>query len=563
MMKFKMHLKAACDISEDCFTQQKFYLNGCPYLNGESIDAKDLAQIVRNANSLPSLIKSLDCLNGFYFWVEHTSDRISASVDHIRSRPLFYSNQGDTLYLSDDAEWVRLQVGDHKMDPIARREYQLAGYVTGAETLFSKVKQLQAGEFLVATENINGLHLEIDRYYRFLHVEPDQVGELELISRLDEVAVASIKRLIDYANGRQIVVPLSGGYDSRLIVTLLKRLNYKNIVTFTYGVRGNKESDFSKRIADSLGLSWHFVEYTKSLCYEAWNTSQRWEYQKWACGWSSVAHTQDWIAVQKLKQSNVVEVDAIFVPGHTGDFISGGHIPSVTFEKSIFSNVDVCDAVLKKHYSLAPMNLFTSSRLEWSKRILQRTEIMEVVKPWQFSSACEKWEWQERQSKYIVNSVRVYEYFGYDWWIPLWDKELIAFWSRVAIDYRRDRRLYVQYVKDSYAKVVPDLKSQSLSNANYSRVNRLLQSVRMKSAQKIILIVAVFWMRKIYTLLSILPISDKMLFDRKVDNDPLCWYSRYNYEKVFSLHKKGYTQRGINANDLLSSLDLYLEGELS
>lgn len=198
--------------------------------------------------------------------------------------------------ISDNAEWVRQRVGDQTIDPVAREEFQLVGYVTGQDTLFPHVKQLLAGESLIAEEGESGIDVRCRRYYRYLHTEPKQYDEPALRQRLDQVIVKTMRRLIDYAAGRQIVVPLSGGYDSRLIVTQLKRLGYDNILAFTYGVAGNKESRYSKQVADALGLKWHFVEYSSELWRGTWEAAEGRRYQSWASGWSSLAHWQDWLA---------------------------------------------------------------------------------------------------------------------------------------------------------------------------------------------------------------------------------------------------------------------------
>jgi len=58
----------------------------------------------------------------------------------------------------------------------------------------------------------------------------------------------------------------------------------------------------------------------------------------------------------------------------------------------------------------------------------------------------ECWDWQERQAKFIVNSIRVYEFFGYKWRLPLWDKELIEYWARIPLEKRINRYLYFKYV---------------------------------------------------------------------------------------------------------------------
>jgi asparagine synthetase B (glutamine-hydrolysing) len=51
----------------------------------------------------------------------------------------------------------------------------------------------------------------------------------------------------------------------------------------------------------------------------------------------------------------------------------------------------------------------------------------------------------ERVAKFIVNSVRVYEFFGYSWRMPLWDNELIGFFSQVPLKFRIDEYLYIKY----------------------------------------------------------------------------------------------------------------------
>ena len=64
-----------------------------------------------------------------------------------------------------------------------------------------------------------------------------------------------------------------------------------------------------------------------------------------------------------------------------------------------------------------------------------------------------KWDWQERQAKFIVNSVRVYEYWGYNWWLPFWDNDFMYFWQKIPLIYRKNKLLYNDYVDFLYKKV--------------------------------------------------------------------------------------------------------------
>lgn len=54
----------------------------------------------------------------------------------------------------------------------------------------------------------------------------------------------------------------------------------------------------------------------------------------------------------------------------------------------------------------------------------------------------ECFNWQERQSKFIANSVKCYEYFGFEWRIPLWDNEIADYWMRVPARCRYGRNLF-------------------------------------------------------------------------------------------------------------------------
>jgi asparagine synthase (glutamine-hydrolysing) len=249
-------------------------LKGQCYRANRLLNPIEFTKHISDALDISALGTALSALNGFYAWVAVSERRLCAGVDHIRSRPIFFGESDNHLFVSDDADWVRLKVGDKTMDPMAREEFLFAGYVTGPDTLYPKVKQLQAGECLLATFHESRLRIETNRFYRFLHVEPKTYTAKKLGAELDSVAIDSIQRLITYAGGRQIVLPLSGGYDSRLIATLLRRSGYDNVLAFSYGVPGNVEAAISKRVADALGFRWTFIEYSNAIWSSAWSTPE-------------------------------------------------------------------------------------------------------------------------------------------------------------------------------------------------------------------------------------------------------------------------------------------------
>lgn len=505
-------------------------LKGQTYLDQRPIAVHELNIELSKCATSDQLAAFLQRLNGFYAWVEQTATQVRAAVDHIRSRPLFYGMREGHLYLSDDAEWVRQQVGDQEMDPIAREEFLLAGYVTGPDTLFANVKQLQAGELLIARQTTTGLEVKTQRYYRFLHQEPREIDEPNLRARLELVTVRAMQRLIEYANGRQIVIPLSGGYDSRLIATMLKKLGYTNVLCFTYGVHGNREAQYSKQVAESLGFSWIFVEYTKNLWRKEWATPEAKTYRKMASGHVSLPHIQDWLAVKNLVNEKLVNENAIFVPGHSGDFVAGSHIPKIVFEKQQHTFESVISVLIKDHLSNCPKNqMQISEKTQLAERVVNRISLPFDGTAISFANLYECWDCQERQAKYIVNSIRVYEQFKHEWWMPQWDLEFVRFWETVPLSLRRKRIWFKEWIQEKYAEESGDNFSRQLQNAS----ENVLPSLGLRIAKKLMHILPKFMVevvrrsrnRQLYA-------NHFLAFDGLMSDDQLHEYVSLNYNII-------------------------------
>ena len=388
-------------------------------------------------------------LNGSFAVVIETDEYVFAAVDRIRSIPLFYGLTDNKFFLSDDASWVRELVEDNRMDEIATKEFLLTGYVTGQETLFPKVKQLQAGECLWVNKCDGKLDITTQRYYRYLNNNFINAAEVDLYPLMDQMLVNVFERLLESTKGRTLVIPLSGGLDSRLIVAMLKKLGKEDVICFSYGRQVNWESEIkiSKKVAEKLSYPWEFVEYTRRKWHQWFQSNERRNYFQYVDSISSIAHVQDWPAIWELKKLGKIPDDAIFVPGHTGDFICGGHIPQDFTRTQHLDKDKVVKAIWEKHYLL----------WDWSKqsdklgpifreRVLSRLPEMSIDKSEDLANVFECWEWQERQAKFIVNSCRAYEFWGYDWRIPLWDNEMMDFWNRIPLNLKMGKKLYNNFL---------------------------------------------------------------------------------------------------------------------
>ena len=478
--KINIHIELDEKWSQSRKGDFELFFKGYAFYQDKAITKNDILDLLIPILESPpaSINKQLNLLNGCFTCIIRTGNWLFACVDRARSIPLFYSRLHNTVYISNDAHWVKDKVGIEEFDKTSEAEFLFTGYVTGPNTLYSGIHQLQAGEYLLYKDD----EVKIERYFRFFHAKTFSSTESELLRHLDDVIHNVFQRFVDWAGGRPIVIPVSGGHDSRLIATMLKKLEYDNLMAFSYGKEGNKEAEVSRQVANALGIRWEFIEYTHEAWRKWFHSAERRDYYRMADGLSSIPVLSNWPAVWEMQKRGLIAQNSIFAPGHTVTMALRDR-PQKSTERS------VKDSVYRKHYSLWPkMKIPKATKNLLLEKIWENTkDVPKNSQDWGIDYL-EAWELQERQVKFIVNSVRVFDYFRFDWYLPLWDTELIEFWRRVPTDLRIDKKLFVSYVKHTYSQVTgvftpindPPLKSlkrflsstplQSLSRKAYRAI---------------------------------------------------------------------------------------------
>ena len=441
------------------------WVQGCIEYGGKFITAQELEvllgkTIVDDRISL-SFVKALvGELKGFFSIVWLLPHQTLLIADFVRTYPLFISVLSDTFVISDSmsppSQSAEVDVGN-------LYEFAITGFVTGPGTTFKSVFQVQAGEAVLLCHDSGEIQRILHSTWNPIHPKrvdgAHDVDGKEVIKIIDDSLSLVTDRLISYLNGRTAVIPLSGGWDSRTILLHLKRKGYPRILAFSYGKQGNAESVVSAEVARQLGVEWVFVPYHVSN-WRAWaETSEYWEYLWYAHGGVSASHIQDALAIREMLLRGVlVPEDAVVIPGHSGDFVAGSHLrPEYGYIQSIKG---LRDAIFKKHYVLIPgqaVSAFVPAFSKYGKgeemhnqlyeKVLKQIKLYYSETPFSDPYAfLEFWNWRERQAKFIVNSVRVYEFFGLDFWLPLWDVDFVRLWQNVPLEWRMDRKLFSKYL---------------------------------------------------------------------------------------------------------------------
>jgi asparagine synthase (glutamine-hydrolysing) len=361
--------------------------------------------------------EKLKAANGLFSVVIQKEDCVFAAVDITRTFPLFYSLKEGNLTISDAAEACAAQ--PLQLLEQAKEEFLFTGYVTGSRTLLAGVSQVEAGSGILFREQLSSFS-----YHAYIGEGKTEQSFSVLADRLATLFDEAGKRLVAALQGRTAVLPLSGGYDSRLIAVLLKKQNYPGVICYTYGTSSGPDVRISEKVARQLGFPWHFIPYTPAVTGDFLHSAAFREYFPFAANCTSMFFTQDYFAVKYLKENAMVPQDAVVVPGHTGDFLAGGHlVPGLTQQ-------NVAERILQRHYVFRKGD--TAAFGQYIKTI-------PGAQPYE---SFENWNMKERQSKFIINSNRIYEFWNFEHLVPLWDKALVDFFRKVSLEHRTGRKLF-------------------------------------------------------------------------------------------------------------------------
>ena len=456
MSKFDVQITAS--YGWDYFTQNW----GEAWIKGYIFDYKHMQDFVEELykiiekNDEAYLRNYLSNIDGHYAIVIKTPKIFFASVDRVRSIPLFFLQNFNNIIITDQPEKLNLEIKYPKTSSVQqdRLMFQMSGYCSGRSTLMNDLIQLQSGEYLKSDETCK---LKFNQFYNYVPSIPEfSTSKRKLKNSLENVTLNILKKIIDSADGRTIVVPLSGGYDSRLVASGFAYLGYKNVKCFSYGKKNNFESLISKKVAKKLGYEWKFIRLTHEIIKTDYYSKLHQSYIKFSNTFCSVPVEHEFSAVRLLKKSDWIPKDAIFVNGMSGDYLTGSHIP-----KTLLGNrsgltdemrkKQILEALINKHYSLwrdldTPNNRKFVANSLWNEIKEEAGGLSHNINNdyglYEFS------EFKNRQSKYVITVQRVYEFFGYEWRLPLWDRDYLDYWVNIDPKFKLDRNLFVKVMHE-------------------------------------------------------------------------------------------------------------------
>jgi asparagine synthase (glutamine-hydrolysing) len=381
-------------------------------------------------------------LNGHYTFIQNGDEESLVFCDKTRLFPIFYTYLQGSLIASDDIDLLKYRTSNSIIDPVSLAELKAGGFVSGKHTLIGGIYQVQGAELLTIEQN----RIHSTLLHSFRKLVQHKSSYQEQLYGLGQVLRDTASRFISSLGGRQVAIPLSGGFDSRLVAAMLKTHGYDNVICYTYGKAANKEIPNARQTALKLGYKWVFIEYSANE-YKGLLSSEVFRaYCRYTANNTSMPFLQEYFAVKHIKENSIAGSDAIFAPGHSGDYMAGSQLYYIFGEDT--SKENITSRAISKIFHL--YGLPAGLKNEIAKRISYCIEARAGAECLADYSVLEDFDFHERLAKHIINSSSVYNFFGYQHRMPLMDSGFTGYCQNMPFSFRAMKKLYIHLLQQEY-----------------------------------------------------------------------------------------------------------------
>ncbi|MBP6230547.1 MAG: hypothetical protein KA397_02675 [Paludibacteraceae bacterium] len=415
-----------------------FHANGvwaigyCFDKNNAFVEKMDLVQLFSHVQTPQDIEALLHSINGLFSVIIEKENNTLLITDKTRIYPLFYTIEGDEICVSDNPDL--LLPSKPRLNKQAVNEYQHSSVTLDSATLIDGIFQVTPSSYCLFS---NG-KLAHKAYCSYTVQANEILHSQEHENVFENVLTQTFQRLIASACRKQLVIPLSGGFDSRLIVCMLAKLGYTNVLCYTVGRPQNPELILAQQVATTLGYPHIFISNEQTTDYVHDTTFQR--YYAYSTSYSNFFWMYEYFGVKKLVEEGLVDKDAIFVPGHSGDFLAGSQLQKAGItQKSTLK--EMSKAILQQKFAYGK----AERSIEITKRIERFVHERKDKLPY---SIFDDFDVQIKLPKNINNSARIYGFFGHEVRLPFWDNEILEFFRTLPIELKEEQTFFQNYVKN-------------------------------------------------------------------------------------------------------------------
>ena len=376
-------------------------------------------------------------------------------------------------------------------------DFFLFGYLLGDKTFFEHIHQLPPASILEVSKN----NMKLIKYWDYEYDEEYAVRpQEELIEELGALWQRAVERRIK--KDATIIIPLSGGLDSRAILAAALRCTSKdNIITFTFGEPGSFDFEIGKMVAEKAGV--------KNIPLSAEKEDFEEQYKISMDDIEGMIDATPYFAIRGYKEMK--KYGDKFFTGTMIDVFLGRHILSSIFssdmlKKETSSGEDYAEVkeLIFKHQKLNDeKEIFQLFNPDFLKNIDIKSSFdgtnlkFKNVNNKKFPNYFAIWDYTNRWNKYIYFAVlRNRNLFKYS---TMLDSDLVDFTLKLPPELRLDEKLYIQMLLKKYPELfkLPTKTNQGL-RLDAGKISLFLKRAILFSKTKVNRILSMLIRRNIF-----------------------------------------------------------------
>jgi hypothetical protein len=207
---------------------------------------------------------------------DHQSKTTYLISDRFGTRPLYYSLNNNRLLFASEVKAILKDKINKNINLHSIADLFAFGQLFGNKTLFEGISLVPPGTIIKYNQN----KVEEIAYWTFPYSEEvyrkqgiHKRTSDEFQNRLEQILINASKR--QSANADKILVPLSGGLDSRYVAALYHYNGLRNVQTFTMGPDESEDQQYGGEVARTL----HFPHTKFDVQPETtWEAANRFSY---------------------------------------------------------------------------------------------------------------------------------------------------------------------------------------------------------------------------------------------------------------------------------------------
>ena len=354
--------------------------------------------------------------------------------DWLGSIPIFYNEKEKII-----SSLFNVCLTDKKIDKIGFKNFLKSGYSVFNRTPFKEVKHLrylssiELGENFVVKNKVDSKVENIGNY-----ITNTETAIAEFKKKINE---------IEHFSDLDLIVPTSGGFDSRLVNEVIEEKS--KVFSFTYGISSSQDKSFevvnAKKLSEILNINWKMISLNKISPHV----------KSWHKLFGSSVHLHGMYQIEFYSKISKLKKNGILLSGIVGDSWAGS-IDFIDLKKPL----DIFKLTYNHNVSLKQKLTSYDDGIEEfycnKNNFNSKTQVIQVIR-----------------IKMVLLSflMTIPEYFGFPSYSPFLDFDCVKLFLSIPHEQRKNR-LWLKKYFISKGINIEDLKLKSIksNSLNYKSI---------------------------------------------------------------------------------------------